>query len=238
MSRKVLVVLHPASRQPKTLSLALTEACALSTLELHLVPDLSHAARFALELQPVLVIFDVSVCDAPVQDCLWQMSKLHNTRSTRKLVLAADATLDERVAALEAGADDFLLKPISARELQARFTALLRPHGTDGASEDQKQLGDLCLYPESLEVVSGDVRAKLTPREFRLLAYLMNSPNRVLGREELLENVWYPSCDIEDRRVVDVYMLRLREKIEDDPARPTRLLTRRGEGYSLVDPER
>jgi DNA-binding response OmpR family regulator len=86
-----------------------------------------------------------------------------------------------------------------------------------------------------MEISLGAERKKLSPKEFNLLAHLMNSPGRVFSREELLESVWIP-WEIEDRRIVDVYIWRLREKIEDDLSQPRRLLTRRGEGYSLVDP--
>jgi DNA-binding response OmpR family regulator len=78
-------------------------------------------------------------------------------------------------------------------------------------------------------------RKSLSPKEFELLDYLMNNPGRVFSREELLEHVWGP-WEVDDRRVVDVYICRLREKIEEDPSQPRSLLTRRGQGYILVDP--
>jgi DNA-binding response OmpR family regulator len=87
-----------------------------------------------------------------------------------------------------------------------------------------------------MEAGVGAERKKLSPTEFNLLCHLMDHPGRVFNREELLENAWVP-WEIDDYRVVDVYIWRLREKIEEDPRRPQRLLTRRGQGYFLVDPE-
>jgi DNA-binding response OmpR family regulator len=86
-----------------------------------------------------------------------------------------------------------------------------------------------------MELRIGDEIKKLTPKEFEVLGYLMDNPGRVFSRESLLEIAWIP-WEIEQRRVVDVYISRIREKIEDDPAQPRRLLTRRGEGYFMVDP--
>jgi DNA-binding response OmpR family regulator len=86
-----------------------------------------------------------------------------------------------------------------------------------------------------VSVEAGAERKKLTKKEFDLLGYLMDNPGRVFSREELLERVWVP-WEIDERRVVDVYICRLREKIEDDPSQPLRLLTRRGQGYILVAP--
>ncbi len=237
MPRKVLVVPNPTAAPSDAVSNILTEACALAALDLRIAPDLTQAARLALELRPAIMLFDTPTWDAPLQECLWQLSQLRSARGIRKLILASTATLDDRVAALEAGADDFLLKPISARELHARFLALLRSQQATHPEEDPQQLGALQLHREGMEIAIGEQRTKLSPREFGLLAYLMDRPGHVLSREELLENLWYPAGEVEDRRVVDVYIWRLREKIEDDPAHPLRLLTRRGEGYCLIDPQ-
>ena len=104
--------------------------------------------------------------------------------------------------------------------------------------EDIQSLGCMHLYRESMEVSISERRTRLSPREFNLLAYMMDHAGQVLSRMDLLENLWFPVEELQEHRVVDVYVMRLREKIEEDPSQPRRLLTRRGEGYCLVDPSR
>jgi DNA-binding response OmpR family regulator len=128
-----------------------------------------------------------------------------------------------------------MLKPVSPRELLVRLEATLRSQTIVFPEEEVRTLGALSLYREGMEIFLGAERKKLSPKEFNLLALLMTSPGRVFSREELLESVWI-HWEIEGRRIVDVYIRRLREKIEDDLSQPRRLLKRRGEGYSLVDP--
>ncbi|WP_162539578.1 response regulator transcription factor [Granulicella sp. WH15] len=199
--------------------------------------DSTQTMRAALEQMPALVLFDVPLWQPELEEILVALGSLKRTRSIRKIVLAATARLEDKVTALDAGADDFLLKPISARELTARLKAVLRNYEAVSFEEEKQSLGALDLYREGMEVAIGDQRQKLSPTEFNLLAYFMERPGHVLSREELLENLWLPCKEIEDRRVVDVYIWRLREKIEEDPSKPRRLLTRRGEGYALIDPE-
>ncbi|SNT36763.1 two-component system, OmpR family, alkaline phosphatase synthesis response regulator PhoP/two-component system, OmpR family, response regulator VicR [Granulicella rosea] len=238
MPRKILILLNAASPR---VSPVLAEACAMAGLEPHLALDLPQAARMAFELRPTLICFDQQPWTTALQDSLWQINRLQNIRSSRKLILATGATLDDCVLALEAGADDFILNPVSARELHARIKALLRSQDALSHEDDPVRCGTLQLHREGMEVEiqhrGAEQRSKLSPREFSLLAYFMDRPGHVLSRDELLENLWYPVGEIEDRRVVDVYIWRLREKIEDDPTRPSRLLTRRGEGYCLVEPK-
>ena len=166
------------------------------------------------------------------------MNELKSARSVRKIILASRGGLEEKVAALEIGADDFLLKPIAARELEARIAAVLRSHTASHAEEALHVVGSLGLDRDAMELwVAGVLRA-LTTREFHLIAYMMDHVGQVLSRQDLLENVWHPDGAIEDPRVVNVFVCRLRDKIEADPSDPRILLTRRGEGYSLVDPAR
>jgi DNA-binding response OmpR family regulator len=158
---------------------------------------------------------------------------LRSGRTARKIILSDSAGLDDKVRALDLGADDFLLKPISSRELLVRINAVLRSHIPACPKDNVQTFGELSLYREAMEISVGKERKKLTPKEFDLLRCLMNHPGQVFSREELLERVWIP-WEIEDRRVVDVYIWRLREKIEVDPSNPRWLITRRGQGYSLV----
>ena len=154
----------------------------------------------------------------------------------RKIILSSTGGTNEMVAALELGADAFLTKPISARELEARMAAALRAQRTRDAEEGLQTVGTLGLDREAMELSIEGAHIVLTSREFHLLAYLMDHAGEVLDRQELLQNVWHPDGAIEDPRVVDVFVCRLRDKIEADPSNPKILLTRRGEGYSLVNP--
>jgi DNA-binding response OmpR family regulator len=146
------------------------------------------------------------------------------------VVSARDDTHDI-VAALEAGADDYVVKPIAVKELSARLRALRRR--TRGVSSAVPALvfGDLEISPEAGEVALRGEPVAVTRTEFRLLCELAEHPGRVLSRAQLLERVWEYTYG--DQRLVDVHIGRLRQKIEADPAAPRHLVTVRGLGYKL-----
>jgi two-component system response regulator VicR len=140
------------------------------------------------------------------------------------------------VLGLELGADDYVTKPFSARELLARVKANLRRQtalalGEDAdAKRDNIQSGDLLIDTQMVQVWRGDAEIPLTRREFELLHYMARHPGVVFSREQLLQDVWGYDY-FGDERTVDVTIRRLREKLEADPSNPVYILTRRGVGY-------
>ena len=148
------------------------------------------------------------------------------------LMLTARDAIDDRVAGLDSGADDYLVKPFSMSELRARLRALLRRNKPEKTT--LLQVDDLTMDPANHTVQRGGAPIELTPREFTILEYLMRSPNRILTREMVEAHVWNFDF-ISGSNVVDVYIRRLRKKI-DDPY-PVKLLeTVRGVGYRLAPP--
>jgi DNA-binding response OmpR family regulator len=228
MRKKVLIV-HPWYRASSVIGEALDE----EAFALLFVSDLSDVVISVLEFKPELVLFEIVCWQKPLENLLSELMDLKSSRSTRKIILAENTGLDDKVRALDLGADDFLLKPISSRELLVRINAVLRSHMAACPDDKIQTLGELSLYREAMEISVGKERKKLSPKEFGLLCCLMDHPGQVFSREELLESVWIP-WEIKDRRVVDVYIWRLREKIEVDRSHPRWLITRRGKGYSLV----
>jgi DNA-binding response OmpR family regulator len=147
------------------------------------------------------------------------------------VVSARDDTHDI-VAALEAGADDYVVKPVAVKELSARLRALRRRARPAVAAAPQVMVfAGLEVRPQAGEVLLNDTQLSLTRTEFRLLCELAEHAGLVLSRQQLLERVW--EYDYGDERLVDVHIGRLRQKIEDNPATPQRLLTVRGLGYKL-----
>jgi DNA-binding response OmpR family regulator len=215
-------------------SSVISEALDNGTFDLKFVSDMSRVSKLVLELKPALLLLEIDSWRKQTKELLYELGNLKGTQPFRRVILS-EATVDDRVSALELGADDFLVKPISTRELLARLQAVLRSSSNVVFEEEVQSVGTLCLYRELMEVSAGAERKKLSRTEFNLLAYFMEFRGHVLSRDRLLKNVWIP-WEIEDPRVVDVYVYRLREKIEEDPSHPTRLITRRGEGYSLIDP--
>jgi two-component system, OmpR family, phosphate regulon response regulator PhoB len=147
------------------------------------------------------------------------------------LIVSAKTTETDRVLGLEVGADDYISKPFSMRELVARCRALLRRHRLNVAIDPPViQFQDITLYPEEYRVLVRGVGVNLSPREFRLLALFMQHPRRVWDREQLLDRVWGIDF-IGDRKTVDVHIRWLREKLEIDPSQPQYITTVRGFGY-------
>lgn len=146
------------------------------------------------------------------------------------IVVSARSDTHDIVAALEAGADDYLVKPVAVKELSARLRALRR-RARATSTAPTLMFGELHIRPLAGEVVLRGEPVALTRTEFRLLCELANHPGMVLSRQQLLSRVW--DYDFGDERLVDVHIGRLRQKIEDVPSNPTRLVTVRGLGYKL-----
>jgi two-component system phosphate regulon response regulator PhoB len=146
------------------------------------------------------------------------------------LVVSARDTETDRVLGLEVGADDYLIKPFGMRELVARCRALLRRQRTPLPTTSSLEHLDLSLYPGECRVTRDGIDIRLSPKEYKLLELFMQNPRRVWSREQLIEQVWGVDY-IGDSKTVDVHIRWLREKIEDDPSNPAKLVTVRGFGY-------
>jgi DNA-binding response OmpR family regulator len=192
-----------------------------------------QAAIRALTSAPDLIVLDLML---PKVDGLEVLRRARGTTDSAVIMLTARGATDDRITGLDLGADDYVAKPFSPRELIARIHAVLRRRagpgvngGGPGAAE-QLEFGDLVIDPAAREVKLGSGVLTLAPREFDLLHYLATNPRRVFSREDLLDALWDLSFD-GDAATVTVHIRRLREKIEADPSNPERIVTVRGAGY-------
>lgn len=152
------------------------------------------------------------------------------TADTPIIMLTAKGEEVDRVIGLESGADDYMTKPFSSRELIARIKAVLRRTGEKPATEKTLTLGKLLINLETHGVAKGKTPLELSATEFKLLVFLVERKGRVFSREQLLDAVWKGEAFIEPR-TVDVHVRRLRAQIEDDASDPAYIKTRRGVGY-------
>jgi DNA-binding response OmpR family regulator len=189
---------------------------------------------FARDRNPHLIILDVRLPDGSGFDFCREIRRLNLRQPILMLTVRGDEV--DKVLGLEMGADDYMTKPYSLRELLSRIRALLRrAYGElSAAGGETLYAGDQVIDLTSGKVRRGDRDIPLTPTEFRLLAYLARHPRQALSRAQLLEAVWGYDADVESERVVTVTVRRLREKIEPDPANPTLILTVPGVGYRLI----
>ncbi|WP_204106093.1 MULTISPECIES: response regulator transcription factor [Spirulina sp. CCY15215] len=149
------------------------------------------------------------------------------------LILSAKASETDRVLGLEVGADDYLTKPFSMRELVARCRALLRRQNFSTTPQPSiLQFQDVTLFPEECRVMVKEKEVSLSPKEFRILELFMSHPRRVWSREQLIDRIWGLDF-LGDTKTVDVHIRWLREKLEEDPSKPKYIITVRGFGYRL-----
>lgn len=185
----------------------------------------------ALNCNADLILLDVML---PIMDGFEVCKKVREKSAVPILMLTAKEEEVDKVLGLELGADDYITKPFGMRELMARIKANIRrvqqPAESSEAPSDIKAFGGLEIDMNRYEVRKNGQTLDLTVREFELLKYLSEREERVFSREQLLEEVWGYDY-FGDIRTVDVTVRRLREKLEDDPADPQYILTRRGIGY-------
>ena len=192
--------------------------------------------QLALEQNPDLILLDLML---PGMDGFEVCRRVRESgSSTPILMLTAREEEADKVLGLELGADDYITKPFSVRELLARVKANIRrvgmvpaaPQGEEPAAAAMK-LGRITVDVERATVYKDGKPLDLTQREYDLIRYLVSQPGKVFSREALMEHVWNYEGYVGDVRAVDVAVRRLREKLEDDPAAPRFICTRRGMGY-------
>ena len=199
--------------------------------------DGKEALELARQLKPDLIVLDIML---PLLDGVEVCRRLRQFSDAYVIMLTARAEEIDKIVGLSVGADDYLTKPFSPRELVARVKAMLR-RPRSGNVEDEvlptQRYGDLLLDLAGHRVFRAGVEMGLTPLEYRLLSRLAASPGRVFTREQLLEQVWGYDYYGDDH-VVDVHVAALRKKLESDPAHPRWIRTVRGAGYRFdADPD-
>jgi two-component system, OmpR family, KDP operon response regulator KdpE len=223
----IVIVVEDEAKIRRFIRLAL-EAEAL---EVH---EADSVARGLIEVgtrQPDLVVLDLGLPDGDGIDLI---RDLRTWSEIPIIVLSARTAEADKVAALDAGADDYLIKPFGAAELLARVRAHLRRRFRAGATGTTVfEFGNVRVDLGKRIVGKEGQPIHLTPIEFRLLAYLIANPDSVLTHRQLLKAVWGPA-HAEDSHYVRVYMGHVRKKIEDDPTRPKHILTESGVGYRFV----
>jgi two-component system, OmpR family, response regulator ResD len=186
-----------------------------------------EALRLAGDSEPDLVVLDLLL---PGLDGLEVMRELHETRPTRVIMLTAKGEASDRIAGLQRGADDYVVKPFSPAELVERVDAVLRRAEPEPEREQPIVFDDLEIDPAARTVLVRHEQVQLTVREFDLLLFLVRHPGQAFSREQLMDAIWDYTF-YTDTSTVTVHMRRLRAKVELDPSEPRWLQTVWGVGY-------
>lgn len=209
-----------------------------SNFETIMAADGEQAIEKVETENPDLILLDLML---PKMDGIEVCKNLRQRNiNTPIIMLTAKGEETDKVLGLEIGADDYMSKPFSPREVVARVKAVLRRSGErTGIEEEDGQVlrsGPLTVQPEQYEAYLQEEALEFTPKEFELLVYFMQNKNRVLTRDQLLSAVWnYDFAG--DTRIVDVHVSHLREKIEENTRKPTFIKTVRGIGYKFEEPK-
>lgn len=180
--------------------------------------------------KPDAIILDLGLPDG---DGLDFIRDLRQWSQTPIIVLSARTEEQDKIAALDAGADDYLSKPFGIGELQARLRVALRRHGSGSQSDPLITFSEVRVDLAARRIQRGEEEIHLTPIEFRLLSVLIGHHGKVLTQRQLLREVWGPNA-VEHSHYLRIYMGHLRQKLEKDPARPRHFITETGIGYRFM----
>lgn len=192
--------------------------------------DLARGLVEAATRKPDLVILDLGLPDG---DGITFVQEFRQWSSVPVLVLSARDSEHDKIAALDAGADDYMTKPFGVGELQARLRVLLRRYPGNEKNDPVYEFGDIRVDIAGRQVSKAREEVHLTPIEFRLLTILIGHSGKVLTQRQLLNEVWGPNA-VEHAHYLRIYMGHLRQKLETDPARPQHFITETGIGYRFV----
>jgi two-component system, OmpR family, response regulator RegX3 len=226
MKLRILVV-----EDEKSISEPLAEGLAREGFDTEVAATL-ESARGAWRRSPDLILLDVMLPDGDGRDLA---REIRRESDVPIIMLTARGEEIDRVVGLELGADDYVVKPFSLRELTARIRAILR-RGRSSEPRTPIQIGEIRLDPASRTVTKDDQPVELAAKEFDLLQMLMASAGQVLRREQIMDEVWDPHW-FGPTKTLDVHVSWLRKKIEDDPADPRYITTVRGVGFRFLAPE-
>jgi two-component system, OmpR family, response regulator MprA len=208
---------------------ALERGLSLRGFEVRLARDAGQAFSYVQGLWPAVIVLDIMM---PMMDGLTFCQLIRQKISVPILMLTARDSVPDRVAGLEAGADDYLVKPFEFDELVARIRALMRRSALFAAADETLTYADIVLDSGLWRATRAGEQLSLTATEFRLLEYFMQHPELTLHREEIIEAVWGEGQLLTESNVLDVHVANLRQKLEAN-ARPRIIQTVRSVGYSL-----
>lgn len=233
MSKKILII-----EDEYSIATLLSYNLVQAGYETIVANDGKQGHDLALSENPSLIVLDLML---PGMDGVEVCKSLRQQKCFVPIIMltAKDDEFD-KVLGLELGADDYMTKPFSPREVVARIKAVLRRSDNATAAQDDPSapivFGNLNVYPDRFEAFLNGEPVEFTPKEFELLVYLMENKNRVLTRDQLLRAVWkYDFAG--DTRIVDVHISHLREKIEENSRKPLYIKTIRGLGYKFEEPK-
>lgn len=208
----------------------LRTALEAESLRVHEAETLQRGLLEAATRKPDLVILDLGLPDGDGIDFIRDFRQWSQTPI---VVLSARSDEQVKIDALDAGADDYLSKPFGIGELQARLRVVLRRHASLAQPDPVYQFSNISVDLANRRITRDGTEIHLTPIEFRLLATLINNHGKVLTQRQLLNQVWGPNA-VEHSHYLRIYMGHLRQKLENDPARPAHLLTETGIGYRFM----
>lgn len=180
--------------------------------------------------RPDLVILDLGLPDKDGKEFI---TDLRTWSAIPVIILSARSNENDKISALDAGADDYLVKPFGAGELLARVRAQLRRQQSVSQHKPLVQFSDICIDPARRIVTKNGSPIHLTPIEYKILTYLISQPDRVITHQQLLKAIWGPG-HMEDLHYIRVHMANLRKKIEKNSSMPKHLITEAGIGYRFV----
>jgi DNA-binding response OmpR family regulator len=219
----------------RTMQRAIQRIFAAESFDVRVASDGVNALESFRQNVPTVVILDLKLPGMSGRDLCREFKAI--APSVPVVVVSANSDVDDKVLLLELGADDYVTKPFSPKELLARVRRTLRrlqqvPLPVEEPT-NRFRFADVSVDFDSMEIFRNGSKVQITAQEFRTLKYFIKNPGRVISREELLNEVWgytnYPST-----RTVDNHVLRLRQKLEADPSRPKHFLTMHGAGYRFV----
>jgi len=228
MSRKILIV-----EDNRGIQMSLRDEFESDGYQVFIAENGGDGLTMAREQKPDLIILDLML---PVMDGYEVCKKLRMEQNHTPIIMLTVKNKEiDKVLGLELGADDYVTKPFSVRELSARVKTIFRRLGEYSNENDSYSIGETVLDFKKYEATKHGKKIDFTPLEFQLLQLLVKNKSQVLTRDEILEKVWGENNVVISLRTIDSHIANIRKKLEDDPTNPSYIINIRGVGYKLSD---